>query len=490
MDMLIAMCSTEAVPFAKTGGMADVVGALPAALKKVGQDCVVLMPFYRTIIGKDYDFKLIKKGLNVPMNDTDEEFYDLLEAESGKVTFYFIKNDKFFDRNYIYGSPKGDYRDNPKRFSFFSKAILSALEELELKPDIIHLNDYHCALVPVYLDQIKKERRPEKDYFKNTSTVFTIHNLAYQGVFDPQVLEYCGLGTGYLDINGLEFYGKVNFMKGGILFSDKITTVSPTYAREIMTPEYGERLEGVLGSRKKDLEGIVNGIDYSIWDPESDQGLCTNYNIRNLSGKMDCKENLLKNYFGRGKKETPLIGVISRLSMQKGVDLIAEAVDRIMDLGFFMIILGTGDEKYQKLLKQQQRKHKGSLSVNITYSEKIARFIYSGCDMFLMPSKYEPCGLGQLISLKYGTVPVARDTGGLSDTISNIGGEKDIDSGATGFKFREYDSARMVEALKRALSYYRNGRLWNRIIKNGMSCDFSWKSSAESYKKLYLSLKK
>jgi len=488
--MLIAMCSTEAVPFAKTGGMADVVGSLPSVLKKVGQECVVLMPFYTSIFGRDYDFKLIKKGLNVPINDAEEEFYDLLETRSGEVTFYFIKNDKFFNRNYIYGTPKGDYRDNPKRFSFFSKAILFALEELGTGPDIIHLNDYHCALAAAYLDQIRKEGRPEKDFFRRTSTVFTIHNLAYQGVFDRQVLDYCGLGQKYFHINGLEFYGRVNFMKGGILFSDKITTVSPTYAKEILTPEYGEGLEGVLRFRQNDLEGIVNGIDYSIWDPENDQSLCTNYNIRDLSGKMDCKDSLLKNYLGSGKKEAPLIGVVSRLSEQKGVDLIVDAVDRLMGMGFYMIILGTGDEKYHRLLKQQQKKHKGKLSVNITYSDKLARLIYSGCDMFLMPSKYEPCGLGQLISLRYGTVPVVRDTGGLSDTIKDIRDEKDIGAGATGFKFAGYSSPQMVEALERALSYYKNGRLWNRIIKNGMNCDFSWTSSAESYKKLYLSLKK
>ncbi|MCG9479591.1 MAG: glycogen synthase GlgA [Actinomycetia bacterium] len=488
--MQVALCSTEAVPFAKTGGMADVVGALPRALKTQGVECMVIMPFYSSLLEKGYDFKLVKGGLNVPMNDYQEEFYDLLECNHQGIRFLFIKNDNFFNRNHIYGTPRGDYRDNPIRFGFFCKAILAALEELNLAPDIIHLNDYHCALVSLYLHQIRSLNLPGKEFFDQTATVFTIHNLAYQGIYGRQVLDMIGVGQQYFSMDRLEFYGSVNFMKGGIIFSDKITTVSPTYSREILTPRYGEKLEGILKSRKKDLTGIVNGIDYSLWDPENDNSLCTNYGRDDLKGKDQCKKHLLNNYFNHGSSRAPLVGVVSRLSAQKGMDLIGQSLDKIIGMGFFMVVLGTGDHSYQKLLQDYQAKYKGNLSVNITYSDNLARLIYSGCDMFLMPSKYEPCGLGQLISLRYGTVPVVRDTGGLSDTIKAVGNQQDVADGGTGFKFGEYSSSHMLKALKTALSFYGNKSLWKKIMANGMKCDFSWKASALSYKKLYISIKK
>jgi len=279
-------------------------------------------------------------------------------------------------------------------------------------------------------------------------------------------------------------------MKGGILFSDKITTVSPTYAREILTPAFGEGLDGVLRTRACDLEGIINGIDYQSWNPENDPALYAGYSRDHLDKKRFCKVNLLENYFGPGKADCPLIGVVSRLSEQKGIELIYEAAEQIMDLGFLMIILGSGDDNYQKLLQCLQETYKGRLRVNIGYSDTLARLIYAGSDMFLMPSKYEPCGLGQLISLRYGTVPVVRDTGGLSDTIIDVGRQKDISCGANGFKFKEYKSSHMLKALQKALSFYKQSASWKQIIQNGMACDFSWKNSAQLYKKLYASLRK
>ncbi len=483
--MKVAMCSTEAVPFAKTGGLADVVGALPSALGKVGVECFVIMPYYNSIFGKDYRFKKVRDKLNVSMNESNEEFFDLLSLKHEGISFYFIKKDEFFDRNYLYGTPKGDYRDNGKRYSFFSKAILEVLEELDLGVDVIHLNDYHCGLVPIYLREISENDLPGKDFFKNTSTVFTIHNLAYQGIFQKEILEYNGLGYKYLKINGMEFYGKINFMKGAILFSDKITTVSPTYAKEILTPQYGHDLDGVLKSRQRDLSGIVNGIDYMAWDPSQDTKIVKNYNINSLTGKKECKDFLIDNYFNKRFRDKPLIGAVTRLSEQKGIDLIIDAIEEISGKDFLLIILGTGEDKYHKVLKKLHKKYEGSLCAHILYDDKLARRIYSGSDLFLMPSKYEPCGLGQLISLRYGTVPVVRDTGGLSDTIKDIKAEEDIEEGGTGFKFKEYKSASMVEALDRILPFYENGRLWNKIVKNGMDSDFSWKNSAELYKKLY-----
>ncbi len=485
--MRVAMCTTEAVPFAKTGGLADVAGALPLALKKVGVECFVTMPFYNSIFKKEHKFEKIKSKLNVSMNENNEEFFDVLVSEIGGINFYFIKKDDFFDRNYLYGTPKGDYRDNGKRFSFFSKAILEVLEELDLSVDTIHLNDYHCGLIPVYLREIKKNNLPNKDFFRNTSTVFTIHNLAYQGIFSKEILDYNGLGDKYFNIRGLEFYGKINFMKGGILFSDKITTVSPSYSKEILTPEYGHDLDGVLRSRQKDLSGIVNGIDYVLWDPEKDSKIVKNYSLNNLTGKKECKDYLINKYFNKEYIDNPLIGVISRLSEQKGIDLIIESMKDILGKGYLLIILGTGEEKYHIMLKKLKKENIGRLSVHILYDDGLARRIYSGSDLFLMPSKYEPCGLGQLISLRYGTVPAVRDTGGLSDTINNIGSEDDIEAGGTGIKFKKYTPKDLLKSLDTALEFYNNGRLWNKIIKNGMDKDFSWKNSAREYKKLYSS---
>lgn len=521
--MKVAMCSMEAVPFVKTGGLGDVVGALPAFLGKLGVDCRVFMPYYKSIFErelKDHKFELIKENVSVPMSRGQNEFFDILSTQHNGVTYYFIKNDKFFDRDYLYGTSEKDYEDNDKRFSFFSKSILSLLENVRLKADIIHLNDYHCALTPVFLSHIRANNLPSKDFFQKSSTVFTIHNLAYQGIYDRDILGYCGLGDEYFNMEALEYYGRVNFMKGGILFSNRVTTVSPTYAKEILWPEYGYGLNGVLKTREKDLIGIINGIDYSVWDPWTDRKIKANYSAGSLDGKKECKKYLLKKMFGLGTNKStsitsistsksvsisesepestlisglisrPVLGIVSRLSEQKGIDLVVEILDLLMKEDVFLVILGSGDEKYIKMLMDSEPKYNHEMRVNIKYDDKLARMIYAGSDIFLMPSKYEPCGLSQLISLKYGTVPVVRNTGGLSDTVIDIQSEGDIKKGGTGFKFNNFTSDEFLDAIIRALSFYERKNLWNRIIKNGMKSDFSWESSAREYKKLYSSLTK
>jgi starch synthase len=484
MNIKVAICVSEAVPFAKTGGLADVAGALPAALKKVGISPIVLMPGYGHIFEKFKGIEEVNGKISLPVNQLYTEEFGLYRIYHRGVYFYFVKNDKFFARENLYGTSMGDYSDNDIRFGFFARAVFKILEELDYIPHIIHLNDYHFALSALILKDIKSSK--EKSAFKKTKTVFTIHNIAYQGIYERDILGALGIDNNYFNIDGLEFYGKVNYMKAGIVYSDKITTVSPTYAREMLTPGYGYGLDPVLKAREDDLSGIINGIDYEIWNPESDCHIKANYNTYDLSGKSICKRQLLSKLFeGNIDFHSPVIGMVTRLSYQKGLDLIAETIDLIMENDLYLIILGTGDEQYQKILMQKKEEHGKRFSLTLGYSDKMAHEIYAGADTFIMPSRYEPCGLGQLISLKYGTVPLARDTGGLSDTIVNIDTEEDIERGGTGFLFKEYDTMELYKVIKKVLNFFKNKKLWEKIMLNGMSKDFSWEYSANEYKKLY-----
>lgn len=500
--MKVAVCASEAVPFAKTGGLADVVGALPAALRKKGVDSFVIMPGYKSIFEKNYPVQLVSANAKVQMNGSSNIEFDLYMTTLNNVDFYFVRNDSLFGRANLYGTSQGDYTDNNLRFGFFSKAIFKVLELISVVPDIIHLHDHHFGLAALLLHDIKKHDKAT--FYKDTKTVFTIHNLAYQGVYGSETLQLCGISREYFTTEGLEFYGKVNFMKAGIVYSDKITTVSPTYSREILTAQYGYHLEDVLKSRERDLLGIINGIDYSVWDPAKDKAIFANYDLNDLAGKKKCKDSLILSAFGQvnagnmksgqdksiqaGKPDKPMIGMVSRLSEQKGVDLITNAMKAIMKNDLYLVILGTGDEKYHNILLEMQAIYKDKFNLTIGYSDKLSREIYSGSDIFLMPSNYEPCGLGQLISLKYGTIPVVRNTGGLADTIIDIKNSDDIYKGGQGFKFNEYDTEAFYRALKTALDFYDNKGLWNKIVKNGMTSDFSWNYSAGKYKELYESI--
>ncbi len=502
--MKVAFCVSEAVPFAKTGGLADVAGALPQALKKAGAQTIILMPAYEFFFSQGHDLRRLAGPVTVQMNEYCNEEFDLYKAFINDTDFYFVKNPKFFDRENLYGTPQGDYYDNDIRFAFFSKAIFEALKKINFIPDIIHLHDYHFGLAALLLKDLKSKAsgsykgKSESEIIINAKCVFTIHNIAYQGVYDKAILERAGISYDYYNMEGIEFYGRVNYMKSGIVYSDKITTVSPTYAKEILTPQYGYGLDGILNKRRQDLSGIINGIDYSIWNPETDRNIAANYSAQDTSGKQDCKLALIEKMFGDAQQpgifqkadilKIPVAGMVSRLSEQKGIDLIVQAIKSIMENDIYLVILGTGDEKYHSLLKDLSKKYCSRLSLVIGYSEKMAREIYAGSDIFLMPSNYEPCGLGQLISLKYGTIPVVRDTGGLADTIIDIKSRQDIKKKGQGFKFTDYCPQEFYRALERALEFYRNRDIWHEIMANAMQQDFSWDYSAAEYIRLYRSL--
>ncbi|MHB1274310.1 MAG: glycogen synthase GlgA [Candidatus Humimicrobiaceae bacterium] len=484
----VAICSTEAIPFAKTGGLADVVGALPFSLKKIDINTIVIMPGYSFIFEKYKDMKKVINNLKIRINKNYFEYCDVFKTNYSGIDFYFIKNDKFYNRQYLYGTPEGDYPDNNLRFGFLSKAILALLENIKFSPDIIHLHDYHVALTSVLINGEKVKNK--SSFFKDTHVVFTIHNLAYQGIYDANTLDLLEIDKSYFNMDKLEFYGKVNFMKGGIVFSEKVTTVSPTYSKEILTPEFGYGLDGILRVRQKDLSGIINGIDYEIWNPQNDKSVASNYNINKLDGKKICKKALLKNLFINDDLKAPVLGMVSRLSEQKGLDILIEIFDKLMQRNIFLIILGTGDEKYMNQLNKLYKKYSNKFSLNIAFSDKLAREIYSGSDIFLMPSKYEPCGLGQLISLKYGTIPVVRNTGGLADTIADIKSTDDINNGGQGFKFYGYEDKALLNAIDTAINFYNDNKLWGKIIINAMNCDYSWDYSAKKYKEVFFKLVK
>jgi len=481
-----AIFAAEAIPFAKTGGLADVSGTLPQALNNSGCETIVIMPGYEHIFSKFKDTKKLIENVKISLNSVTKDSFDIYNTKNKDVNYYFIRNPKYFGREYLYGTPNGDYADNNLRFGFLCKAMLSLLTQINFKPDIVHLHDYHVALSALFIHEDKTINK--NSFFKDTKVVFTIHNIAYQGIFDKDTLDILGIDHKYFNIDGIEFYGKVNYMKSGIVYSDKITTVSPTYAKEILTPEFGFGLEGILKTRQNDLSGIINGIDYNIWNPETDNAIFSNYSLKDLTGKKECKKYLIDNLFNKIDYTRPVLGMVSRLSEQKGIDILANATEKLCNEDIYITILGTGDKKYMDLLVELKNNHPDNLNIELAFSDKRAREIYAGADIFLMPSKYEPCGLGQLISLKYGTIPVARHTGGLADTIIDINEKNDIDKGGQGFKFINYDWQNLYNTIKRAIKFFKESKYWEKIMKNAMSCDFSWDYSAKKYIKLFKSI--
>lgn len=477
-SLKILFASSEVAPFAKTGGLADVSASLPAALASLGHHVVVVMPLYRSVKEGRLKLKKHEVYLDVPFRGNIEKDQVLFSELSDNVRIYFVNKNEFFDRSALYGTPEGDYPDNAERFIFFSRAVLSLSQLLEFHPDIVHCNDWQTGLVPVYLKILYKD----DSFFSESRTVFTIHNLAYQGLFPDQSMAISGLPRELFSMEGLEYYGKMNFLKGGIVFSDAITTVSEKYSHEIQTKEYGYGLEGVLQNRAKDILGILNGVDYEEWSPENDTHLAANYDLNDLSGKRKCKLELLELFELDRSENAPLIGIISRLAAQKGFDILAEAVEELIESGVSLILLGTGDKTYEKQFAELGEKHRGHFGVKIAFDNALAHKIEAGADMFLMPSRYEPCGLNQMYSMRYGTIPVVRATGGLDDTIK----EFDARSGkGNGFKFAEYSSGALVEAVKRAMRVYEKRDVWLGLMKNAMEEDFSWNRSALRYEKVY-----
>jgi len=478
----VLFATGEALPYVKTGGLADVAGALPVELARLGVEPVIFLPEYRGIRER---FNLEPTGIKVWVPILEYENTVLKEGEvftteRNGVRAFFLKNDEFYDREYLYSTPQGDYKDNAVRFIFYARGLMEFIKAGGFSPDVIHCHDWQAGLAPVYIKTLYKD----EPGIKGIKTLLTIHNLAYQGIFWAFDIKQIGLDWSYFTPDLLEFYGQVNFLKGGLVYADLINTVSKKYAEEIQTPEFGCKLEGVLTARRQDLFGIVNGIDYSVWNPETDEHIPAKFSAKDLSGKKVCKAELKKE-LGLEHGDAPLIGIISRLADQKGLDIVAESLDEILGMGYQVVILGTGQDKYHNLFKSLAEPCKGKASFRIEFNDPLAHRIEAGADLFLMPSRYEPCGLNQLISLKYGTVPVVRATGGLDDTIENF----DPATGkGTGFKFVDATKEAMMTALKSALEIYRQPKLWEKLVKNGMKKDFSWKSSAKEYVKLYKKL--
>jgi starch synthase len=474
--MKILFAASEAAPFAKTGGLADVAGSLPPALAELGHEVAVVMPRYRQVDVAACRLKHVASFF-VPLG-TWQERCEVLRGRMGRnVTVYFINKDVYYDRPELYGTARADYPDNAERFIFFSRAVLELCLALDLQPDIVHCNDWQTGLVPVYLKKIYHAA----EALRRTKSVFTVHNLGYQGLFWHWDMKLTGLDWDVFTPEGLEFWGKMNLLKAGLVYSDSITTVSRTYSREIQTPEYGSGLEGVLSKRAADLYGIPNGIDYAEWDPGRRGDQPRPFSSANLAGKAICKQEILKR-LSLTDAGGPLIGMVTRLVDQKGLDIVTEALPEILSLGAQLVVLGTGEEKYNRLLTAEAVRHKGRMRVLLEYNEVLAKNIYAGCDLFLMPSRYEPCGLGQMIALRYGAVPVVRKTGGLADTVVNYNART---GRGTGFVFEEYSAPALVACLRRALELYGNPKKWKLLMQAGMKQDFSWKNSAQEYVKVY-----
>lgn len=464
-NMRILFCASEAVPYAKTGGLADVAGALPKALAREGIEVMLVLPKYKQV-GFQTEERISFPG---------RELLAVGEKPSSEiegVQVLFIRQDELYLRDSLYGYP-----DDDVRFILFDKAILSFIKKLGWKPDVIHCNDWQTGLIPVYLDTILRE----DPFYKDIGTVFTIHNLAYQGNFPYGTIYTAGLPPELFSFDKLEFWGQFSFMKGGIVFSDLITTVSPRYAKEIQTVELGAGMEGALSYRKDRVRGILNGIDYEVWNPAKDEFLSLPYDISSLEAKKENKRFLQKEV-GLPLRDVPLIGLVSRLASQKGFDILLAAMDNLFKKDLQMVILGVGEKDIEKGLKEKAAKYGDKFKLFIRFDERLSHLIYAGSDIFLMPSLYEPCGLSQMIAMCYGTIPVVREVGGLADSVEEFNpstGE------GTGFLFREYSADALVEAIEKALKLYEDKDAWKRAQLNGMRKDFSWSVSAKRYIEVY-----
>lgn len=479
--------SPEVAPFARTGGLGDVLGALPRALAKQGHEVKVFLPKFGSIDSGTYGLRKLDRTLKVRAWGEDIQYgLETLHDSRQKIDHYFVVHEPYFKRPSYYLDPATgkDYPDNDDRFIFFCKAVLASMSALNWRPDIIHVHDWQCALIPAHLRHLYAS----DSLLGQAKTVLTIHNLGYQGIFPAERFKRLELPEKlfYAMTGPFEFFGKVNFLKAGLMLADKLTTVSRQYAKEIQsTEEYGYGLEGVLTERKADLTGILNGVDYTVWSPTRDKHIPFKYATTNLTGKRENKVELLRQAKLPVRPSAPLIGMISRMTDQKGWDLIEQAAEELFTLNIQMVVLGTGDKKYVDLLTKLEKLYPDKLRAFITFDDGLAHRIEAGSDIFLMPSRWEPCGLNQLYSLKYGTVPVVRKVGGLADTVMDW---DDKTQSGTGFVFEEYDAEAMLEAIKRAVELFPRKRAWTRLVKAGMSQDFSWESSANEYSRLFEAL--
>jgi starch synthase len=474
--MKILLVSSEVSPFAKTGGLADVAGSLPRALRQLGHDVRIILPCYQVVEEQGFTLRKGRKSVEVPIGGIPRKGL-LRQSSLDGVPVYFIENRDFFQRRELYGGSGGDYPDNALRFGYFCRAVLEFLRRMDFRPDILHLNDWQTGIIPVLLrTELKND-----PFYAAIGTVLTIHNLGYQGLFPPETLSALGLDQRLFTLDGMEYFGQISFLKGAIVHADMLTTVSATYCREIQTPEMGFGFDGILRQRSDSLVGILNGIDQKAWDPETDSLLPANFSAAELRGKAVDKKALQKD-LGLEVSSAPIVAMVTRLDSQKGLDLVEAAWEELMSRDLQFVLLGTGEQKHMEFFASLQDQHPGKVAIRLSFADNLARLIYAGSDIFLMPSRYEPCGLGQLIALRYGSIPVARRTGGLADTIID---SDDDPQRSNGFLFSELSALGMLTALDRALDLFTDRRTWLKMVRRAMSQDFSWTRSAERYLEVY-----
>jgi len=474
--MYIVFAASECVPWAKTGGLADVVAALPRELVKLGHRVSVFLPYYRQTAKLAPDCPVVLPSVTIPFPHYNR-FVQILDGGVHRgVQMYFVACPEMFDRESLYATGSGDYLDNAERFGLFSRAVIEATKILGV-PDVFHVHDWQTSILAVLL---------RSTYFfdpllKHVPAVLTVHNAGYQGWFPSRTMETLLLPWDMFTFDRLEAYDNVNFLKGGVIYADAITTVSRKYAEEIQTPEFGNGLEGIFRRRSGDLFGILNGVDYTEWNPAHDPHIAAHYTPDNLSGKRECRRDLLHAFGMDGvAEETAVIGVVSRFASQKGFDFIVEIMDRLVHEDMVLIMMGTGEEYFERLLSEMAGRYPQKVRVQIKYDEVMAHKVEAGADIFLIPSRWEPCGLNQIYSLRYGTVPVVRATGGLEDTI-----DEQPNGGGNGFKFWGYGSNDLLEAIRRALGTFRNKEEWLGMLLRGMAQDFSWEKPAREYVRVY-----
>jgi|KBSMisStaDraftv2_1062788.scaffolds.fasta_scaffold01245_10 starch synthase len=476
--MQIVFAASEAAPFAKTGGLADVVGALPREIAKLGHQVSVFLPLYASVrphLEKDLNYAV--RSITIPFPHGNR-FVGIVDGGlRDAVRYYFVDCPEFFDRQGLYGNNGDSYGDNAERFGLFSRAVLEATKILGV-PDVFHVHDWQAALLPVFLRTIYNT----DPSLKNAATVLTIHNAGYQGWFPPATTEQLMLPWEIFTYDKLEHFNTFNFLKGGVVYTDLITAVSPKYAEEVQTPEFGNGLDAALRQRSADLRGILNGVDYTEWDPATDGNLAGHYSPLDLSGKRDCRKDLLHAFGLDVPEQTPVIGICSRFASQKGFDLLEQIAGRLAERDLAVVALGTGEPYYEKFFRDFAFANAGRFSIQIRYDEAMAHKIEAGADIFLMPSRFEPCGLNQIYSLKYGTIPVVRATGGLDDTVQEWNPRQ---NSGTGFKFQPYEAQALLDAIDHALSAFYDKKQWKQLMENAMAQNFSWEKPAREYAAVY-----
>lgn len=482
-DLRVLFCAPEISPYAKTGGLADVADALPQALSRLGCDVRLFMPLYRGVRKKSRALTVVAENIPIALGPRTVHVHLWESRTASSLPIYFLEKDEFFDRSYLYATPtRKDYEDNAERYITFSRAVHLLCARLDWYPSILHLHDWQTGLVAAYHKFHWRSMAP----FAASRTVFTIHNLAYQGLFPSTTFGLTQLPADAFTIHGMEFWGHCNFLKAGLAFADFLTTVSPRYSMEIQQPEFGHGLEGVLRERQTNLQGILNGIDTEAWDPENDLSLPATYTADDLSGKAICKAALLRELGwevpGPAHPGVPLAAMISRIDNQKGFDLLKAILDDIMAIPLHLVILGTGEHRLENELQEMERRNPNRVRVLLQFSEALAHRIEAAADIFLMPSRYEPCGLNQMYSLRYGTIPVVHATGGLDDSVVDV--VKSPQTG-TGFKFASYEPAVFLAALRAALDHYKDKGRWQMLQQRAMRQDFSWERSAREYVGIY-----